>query len=148
MARSGSKRGSAAIEFALLSVVLFLFLSTVVDWGWYMTQRVTVARAVMDGARVGAATFESSHVADGSLTVPAADARTKDVLADLDMPCGDLYCTVTVTHCSINEGGVCGNPPFGAIHVALTYDYVPFFGFIPTPATLNSEFIMATESQP
>jgi hypothetical protein len=146
--RLGSKRGSAAIEFALLSVVMFLFLSTVVDWGWYMTQRVTVARAVMDGARVGAATFESSLVPDGSLTVPAADARTKDVLADLDMPCGDPYCTVTVTHCSINEGGVCGSPPFGAIHVALTYDYVPFFGFIPTPPTLQSEFIMATESQP
>jgi hypothetical protein len=143
-----SKRGSAAVEFALLSTVLFLFLSAVVDWGWFMTQRVSVARASMDGARVGAATYESTLVADGSLTVPAAEARTMEVLADLKMDCLPDVCKVIVTHCNVGEGGVCQSPPFEAIHVDLTYDYVPFFGFIPTPPTLHSEFIMATESQP
>jgi TadE-like protein len=143
-----SKRGSAAVEFALLSIVLLLFLSTVVDWGWYMTQRVSVARATMDGTRVGAATFESSLVADGSLTVPAAEARTVEVLEDLGLPCIPPSCSVDVTHCSVGEGGVCMNPPFEAIHVALQYEYVPFFGFIPTPTVLHSEFIMATEAQP
>lgn len=146
--RPGSKRGSAAVEFALLSIVLLLFLSTVVDWGWYMTQRVSVARATMDGTRVGAATFESSLVPDGSLTVPAAETRTKDVLEDLGLPCVPPSCAVNVTHCSVGEGGVCMTPPFEAIHVALQYEYVPFFGFIPTPTSIQSEFIMATEAQP
>jgi len=143
-----SKRGSAAVEFALLSIVLLLFLSTVVDWGWYMTQRVSVARATMDGTRIGAATFESTLVADGSLTVPAAENRTKQVLEDLGLPCISPQCAVDVTHCSVNEGGVCMNPPFEAIHVATQYEYVPFFGFVPTPPVITSEFIMATEAQP
>lgn len=146
--RSRTRRGSAAVEFGLLAIVMFLFLSTVVDWGWFMTQRVSVARATMDGARVGAATFESSLVADGSLTVPAADARTRSVLSGLGMPCMPAICTLTITHCAPAEGGVCSAPPFEAIHVALRYNYQPFFGFVPTPDALQSEFIMATEAQP
>ena len=101
-----SKRGSAAIEFALLSTVLFLFLSTVVDWGWYMTQRVSVARATMDGARVGAADLRVEPRARRRSRCPAGRRPHQGRARRLRhaVPAGRAARS-TVTHCSVGEGG-------------------------------------------
>ena len=83
--RSASRRpahraGSAAVEFALWLPVMLMFVASVVDYGFYMTRRVTVARAAMEGARMGAAVFEADNVAPGSMIVPIAESRAGEVL--------------------------------------------------------------------
>ena len=140
------RRATAAIEFALWLPILLLFISAVVDWGWYMTRRVNVARATMDAARVGATVYEPTSVTAGTLIRPRAITRAKDVLLGMGMPCG-ASCIVTATYCSNGGGGVCNNPPFDALVVQIQYEYEPFFGFIPVPNDIEEFFLMAVENQ-
>ncbi len=141
-------RGAAAIEFALTMPVIILLLSAVVDWGSYMTTRVTVARAAMDGARQGAATRESNLVADGTVIAPAARQRAVDVLAGMNKPCTAGICTVTGTFCAVGQASAnCGSPPLQTVLVTVQYAYTPFFGFITTPAQLRESFMMVVEAQ-
>lgn len=146
MRPASSRRGSAAIEFSLWLPVLLLFVSAVVDWGMYMTTRVSVARATMDGTRGGAAVFEPSTVTPGSMVVPAAQNRASNVLSGMGMTCG-AGCNITTTYCPKNAGGVCQSPPFNGVTVNIQYAYTPFFGFLAVPTVINERFIMAVESQ-
>jgi hypothetical protein len=145
--RLTTRRGAAAIEFAIWLPILMVFLSAVVDWGWFMTRRVALARATMDGARVGATVYEPSSVTAGTLMKPRAESRAKNVLAGMGMPCTAGLCTVTATYCGDGAGGVCNNPPFDGIVVQTTYVYEPFFGFVATPTLISDYFIMAVENQ-
>jgi hypothetical protein len=146
--RTWFRRGSTAIEFAMMLPLLLFFLSAIIDWGWYMTQRVAVARATMDGARVGATVFEPSSVTAGTLIKPRAENRAKDVLNGMGMPCNlSSGCVVTATYCANGAGGICNNPPFDALVVQLQYEYTPFFGFAPTPDDIDDYFLMAVENQ-
>lgn len=138
------RRGAAAIEFALWLPVLMLFISAVVDWGVYMTTRVTVARAVMEGTRSGAAIFEPPNVPPGSRILPRTIARTTQVFTDMGVPCGSPDC-FQVTVCAVGQGGPCKNPPVPAIVIEASLPYNPFFGFIPTPSNITERFEMAVE---
>jgi Flp pilus assembly protein TadG len=141
-------RGAAAIEFAFTLPLLAFIVAAVIDWGSYMTLRVTVARGAMDGARAGAATREPTSVADGSLIVPAANQRTIDVMSGMNRPCVGPGCVVTSTFCAIGQGGnPCSSPPLQTIHVNVTYAYTPYFGFVTVPSQVNESFMMVVESQ-
>ena len=141
-----ARRGSAAMEFSLWLFPLFILISGVVDWGYYMTQRVNVARATMDGCRIGAAVFEPNGMTAGSLSTVRARNRTINVLNGLGMPCGGS-CTVNAQYCRDGTGGACENPPFDALLVTVTYDFTPFFGFASTPTQITESFMMASENQ-
>jgi hypothetical protein len=131
-----TRRGAAAIEFALWLPILLMFLSAVVDWGSYMTTRVTVARAVMEGTRTGASVF-----------VPQTIARTNRIFTDMGINCTNPGC-FRVRYCSIGDGAApCRNPPLDAIVVEARLDFTPFFGFVPTPPRIVERFEMAVESQ-
>jgi hypothetical protein len=86
---------------------MLMFVATVVDYGFYMTRRVTVARAAMEGARMGAAVFEADNVAPGSMIVPIAESRAGEVLTDMGIQCPASGCTITVDYCG-TAGGTTG----------------------------------------
>lgn len=149
------RRGSAAIEFALWLPVLFILLSAVIDWGAYWATRVTIARATMDGARMGAARFEPDQIAGsavtpGSLVVPEAEARAESLLTSMGKPCPGC---ATAQYCPAGVAtGVCnhptlGPPPFDALHIRVDYTFTPFFGWASTPTLISEEFLMAVERQ-
>lgn len=140
-------RGAAAVEFAIWMPILAMLVSAVVDWGWYMTRRVSVARATMDGARIAAALYEPTTVVPGSVLKPAAEQRAKDVLNGMGMSCTASVCTTKATYCAVGAGGVCNNPPFNALVLEVTYQYTPFFGFVSIPTNMYDKFMMATENQ-
>lgn len=144
--RTTSRRGSAAIEFSLWLPILLLLVSAIVDWGLYMNQRVSVARATMDGARAGAAVFEPSNVTPGSLVVPAAQNRANNVMVGMGLTCG-AGCNIVTTYCPQGTGGVCQTPPFNGVTVEITYGYNPIFGFLAVPGVIRERFIMAVENQ-
>jgi len=47
------RRGSVAIEFALLLPLLLLILGLIVEYGWYFTNWIQLTNAVSAGARAG-----------------------------------------------------------------------------------------------
>jgi len=140
------RSGSAAIEFAIWLPVLLLFVSTVVDYGFYMTERVAVSRATMEGTRTGAAIFEPNDTAPGSLIKPAAKARAGEILTELGIACPSAKCVITVTYCDAGDGA-CGNAPFDAIQVEITNQFRPLFGLIPTPSRMDEKLIMSVLNQ-
>jgi hypothetical protein len=147
MSRPSPKRGASAIEFAIWLPILLMFISAVVDWGMYMTTRVTVARAVMEGTRFGAAVFEPTTVPAGSQIVPRARARTTNLIQNMGVSCAPPGCNIQVTYCNAGDGGPCSAPPFDGLVVEVTVPYVPFFDFVPTPDQINEKFLMAVENQ-
>jgi len=141
------RRGAAAIEFALWINILFVLLSGVADWGYYMNQRVRVARATMDGARMAVSVFEPVNTTSpGSQLVPLAVDRTKLVLGGLGVAC-DADCVVDVRYCARGAGGNCKKPPFNALLVSTSVKFTPFFGWAKTPARLDERFMMAVLNQ-
>jgi hypothetical protein len=144
---ASSRRGASAIEFAMWLPILLMFISAVVDWGVYMTTRVTVARAVMEGTRFGAAVFEPTTVPAGSQIVPRARSRTVKLLQDMGITCAPPGCSINVTYCDTGQGGPCQNPPFDGLVVEVTVPYRPFFDFVPTPDLIDEKFLMAVENQ-
>jgi Flp pilus assembly protein TadG len=141
---SRKSRGSAAIEFALILPIMFMLLSAVIDWGYYMSVRVSIARATMDGARAGAATPDDLATGPNETTVGARN-RTLNVLAGMNRACG-AGCTVTATSCVAGQGGpACQTPPIPTVVMQVTYPYTPFFGFVPSPGSFSETFIMAQQ---
>ena len=140
------RRGTTAIEFALWLPVLFILISAVVDWGYYMSQRVSIARATMDGCRIGAAVFEPNTATPGSVSKGKAEQRTREVLAGLGLPCGGS-CAVIAQYCADGAGGACGSPPFDGLIVQTHYEIEPFFGLASAPTDIDEDFMMAVENQ-
>ena len=141
-----ARRGSTAMEFALMLPLLFALLSAVIDWGYYMTVRVAIARATMDGVRAGAATKDDPATAQNEVA-NTAQTRTTDTLAGMGRACG-AGCTVTATACAVGQvGAVCGAPPIPTIVVQITYPFSPFFGFVPTPPNFQDTFTMAQQAR-
>jgi Flp pilus assembly protein TadG len=48
-----NRRGTAALEFALVIFPLMLILFTIIEYGWYFTHRIILTNAVSAGARAG-----------------------------------------------------------------------------------------------
>jgi hypothetical protein len=147
-----SRRGASAIEFAIWLPILLMLISAVVDWGLYMTTRVTIARAVMEGTRRGASVFEPSSVPPGTVIVPKAEARTALVLDDMGVNCAPPGCTIDAQFCQAGDGGACADRdgraiPFRGVVVRVTTGFEPFFGFVPIPDQISESFLMAVENQ-
>jgi Flp pilus assembly protein TadG len=57
--RAGLAKGQSAVEFAMVSLVFFLMLFGVMDFGWLMFARMNVQQAVDDGGRYASTGQES-----------------------------------------------------------------------------------------
>lgn len=147
--RDSRRRGSAAVELALTVPILALLLAATVDWGSYMSLRTSVARSAMDGARRGAAVYESDAVAhDGDEIVPAAEDRARMVLEEMGFACNAPDCLIDGEYCTVHEAANnCGSPPLNSVLVTVTYAYQPFFGFASAPLTITERSIFASESK-
>lgn len=139
------ERGSAAIEFSMWLPILFLLISGVVDWSFFMSTRVHVARATMDGCRAGAAVFEPRTVTAGSEAVPRAEQRMADILSGVGLPTGGA--TINAQFCDRGQGGNCGGAPIQALYCRIDYPFNAFFGLAGTPNSMEADFLMAMESQ-
>lgn len=58
--------GASALEFGLVLPVLLLVLFSIIEYGWYMTQQMTLVNAVAAGARAGvkAREWDAEHPQD------------------------------------------------------------------------------------
>ncbi|MBX2797374.1 MAG: pilus assembly protein [Myxococcales bacterium] len=115
------RRGSQAVEFALLLPFLVALVSGVIDLGVYLSRTTALVQASADGARIGAAAEDGDDaLATAVRTATAAWTAT-------GVP-GEAVFTASLE----------GSAPQRRVEVDGTLSYDPYFGFVPLPATIRS----------
>ncbi len=127
------RRGSNAVEFALVLPFLVGVMALVVDWGLYFQSRRAVLDSVRDGVRAGvAAPFDS--VEDVALE------HTTLILQASGLSCDHGGCKI--------ETAVVDDLDLLVLEMDLIVPYTPVFGLFPTPQTYRVRFAMAIEDEP
>ncbi len=91
--RKNSKRGSHAVEFALIFPIFLTLIFGGLDYSWYILQRYVAADVVSSGCRAGAVTGLDLFA---NPTLAAETAIAERSVASL-LSCGSESCYVTVT---------------------------------------------------
>jgi Flp pilus assembly protein TadG len=128
-----SRRGSRAVEFALILPVLLAFLFGIMDYGWFFSQQIAVSGAVRDGARSGSTTPQD----EGADPVLAAEQAVARALSAAGFS-GDVQLDVALE----------GAAPDQAIWVAASAPYNSLTGFVPVPEYVAAQLTMRMEDQP
>lgn len=132
-----SRRGAAAIEFALWLLPLAVMLSGILDLGWYMSRYHMVQRATMDGTRFGIrfASKEQRGVhTQGELQVGAARRRAEQMLSDFGLS-GEVVSTFHP------------DAPFDLLATRARVPFHSLIGIVPMPEEIEVQFYMMAESQ-
>ena len=134
-----NKKGSSAVEFALVLPVFLLIFFGIIEYGWVMTQEIVLSHAVAAGAR--AAIKMPDGTSDEDLATAAKNAakaafRLVGTLADSDIGV-DIK----------PEGSLYGQPVPKRISVeVVSWTYTPLVGYLPAaavPDTLSAKAILA-----
>lgn len=133
-----SRRGIAAVEFALTLPVISLILVGTLEFGWYFSRLVMVNSATYDAVRLAAYDDNST---DSLIT---AESTVLTLLDDVGFDCVALGCTVDADR--LDEGGMV----FVELNVSVPYDQLT--GIIPGsgigglafngPTLLNARAVM------
>lgn len=131
--RSRNRRGSHAVEFALLFPVFLTLVFGGIDYLWYILQRYELTDAVASGCRTGALVGDD----------PYADASAiagQSILNNIGNNVGD--CGVGL--CSIFIDEATGpTDDVWLLQCSAELIYAPLVGFVPTP-----DLLTATSTQP
>jgi hypothetical protein len=129
--------GASSVEFALVLPALVLILFSILEYGWYMTQQITLANAVAAGARAGvkAREWDEDNPQD-----PAQTARltVQESFWLSDIPEGSI---AVDSEYRLTVGG----PRMIEVKV-LNLPYVPLTGYLPDsllPSGLSAKAVMA-----
>lgn len=126
-----SRRGSKAVEFALILPVMLAFLTGIMDYGWYFSQQISMTTAVRDAARAGSTTPQDEG------PVQAAE----ETLA-LGLDAAGFKGTITT------DIQLVGADPDQAIDVHAGTPFDPLVGFVPVPSVVAARLTMRMEDQP
>lgn len=133
-----TRRGAAALEFALTLPVLILVLGAVVELSLYISHFHQIQRASRDGARVGSITLEGA-TADGTQITAAAEAQAIDVLESAGLPC-EANCKVKAEW--VEKDG------WMFVEVVVVYPYASFTSILPSLSEdTTATFRMMTQQQ-
>lgn len=123
------RRGSNALEFALVLPVLLALLAGVVDLGQYLLLTESVVNAVAEGARAGA------------LATATAAASTASQVATTSWQTTELPGTLTV------GAATSGTKPHRRLTVTGTLPYTPWFGILHLPAVITYDHTLQLVDQ-
>jgi hypothetical protein len=123
------RRGSQAIEFALILPLLLVVLFGIIEYGWYFSKELSALNLVRDAARVGA-------------TADVAVAPTEASEYALARWSGaGLSGVPSVT---VNQQGV---PPQRMLTLEVSGPHEALTGLIPVPDTVGGALTMRMEDQ-
>ena len=156
-----SERGAAALEFALIVPILLLVVFGVINFGFLLSQKASLANAVRAGARYGSVNaYTSTHtckavvdkVRDSALTIGLTSAQRRNVVVTVSRvsPAGvatqicsgpsGADATVTVAPCQ-NAAASLTDPD--SLQVSASY---PSSVLVPTPGLGSSLTVSATST--
>jgi len=104
-----SRRGATTVEFAVVSLPLFMFLFGIFEYSRYLFTLQVMENAVREGAR-----YAVVHTLDSTVEADTI-ARVREHIAGIDMGAFGVPATVTV-YAAANDGTNTGGPrdaPFG-----------------------------------
>ena len=116
------RRGSVAVELALLLPVLLVLLVGALEWGRVLEAQVAIVQVARDGALAGARAG-----ADGD-PAGVAEARARAGLAALGRDAGAAEVVVAAMPLSVGD----------AIQVTITTPYAGGSTLVPVPAQLSA----------
>lgn len=134
--RCQSRRGAAAIEFALCFPIFVAILFGILEYGWIFYEQANVIAAVRSGARFGVTQdpdTQPSYLTDAEDTV-------RDSLAGLGIRASDL------TDATIEATVSPSTSATDLLTVACTVPYTPVVGLIPTPTQITYSMTMLMEN--
>ena len=85
--RNNNESGAAAVEFALVASILFLFVFGIIEFGRIFSELEVMNSAAREGARAAAVRGTSDEVE--SAVTAAADPYTLDATPTADKTCDD-----------------------------------------------------------
>ena len=125
------RRGSNAVEFALILPILITLFAGIVEWGWTLNQQMMVVQAAREGARAGVSTPRDDD------PETAAQARVVQSLNDMGLNGGAAVVTVSIV----------GAYPDELLQVNLALPHQPIIGLVPIPVDLKAALTMRLEEQ-
>ena len=132
------RRGSQAVEFALVLPVLVVLVAGIVDYGWYYSQELAVIGATREGARMGA-----SDAAGGTDACTVAVNAVDEALAQAGF---DTSGTATTTWSSTATEAISASMTTvngeNAILVRVAYPYQSLWGMVSTPSRMGASMTM------
>lgn len=137
MTRLSTRRGSAALEFALT----FPLLLTLAYGAFELTRAIERGAAITDAARHGALVGARTHEdlpATGTTIETAAETAASAALAEMGVTCG-AGCTVDATFQTISG--------WEMVTVQITVPYASLTGVPFAPGTLTREITELTRVQ-
>jgi hypothetical protein len=133
-----SRRGVAAVEFALTLPVFLLVLTGVIELSNFISNFHHVQRAARDGARVGSITLEGPNP-NGDLIRAAAAEQALFVLEASGKPCED-GCTISTDWYQDGD--------YMMVEVIVEYPYTPLTWLYGQLAEQSvAQFTMMTQQQ-
>lgn len=127
------RRGSQAVEFALVLPVIVALFAGIIDLGWYFSVDVALRAAVRDGLRTGSRALQSAGP-----PMVARDAVITSWAAGRMAGVGSPRVVARLE----------GAAPMQLLHVRASMDYVPLIGLVPLPASHSADFRMRMVEQP
>jgi Flp pilus assembly protein TadG len=113
--QAGRRRGAQAVEFALIAPLLILVSGSIIDYGWFFTNKLIVSQAVRDAARTAAG--------DDSTTSPTACTVARRA-ANATMEANHITLNRSVT-ATVSQNT--STPPETLITITATVTYVPLW---------------------
>jgi Flp pilus assembly protein TadG len=92
--RQKDERGAAAVEFALISIVLFTIIFGIIEFGQFYSQYQVYQSAAREGARVAAVRTQSGSAATNAQVLSAVQAAAAPYQSKIPGPGGT---TPTIT---------------------------------------------------
>jgi Flp pilus assembly protein TadG len=112
-----TRRGTTALEFALVFPLAMLLLAGIVDWAWFMFQELTMVVATGRGSRI------AGGLPDESDPTGTAETSTRTWMSAYGLD-GDAA-TVDASIDSASDPQV--------VTVTASLDFTPLIGMVPTP---------------
>ena len=122
------RRGSHAVEFALIFPIFVTFVLGGIDYFWYLLQRYELTDAVVTGCRTGAIAGESPYVD----AIGIAGDTIRDNIGNMG-DCGVGICSVFV---DANEGPT---DDIWMLECSAEIMYQPLTGMVPMPTLLTAD---------
>ena len=130
--RARGDGGSAVLEFALISVLLFTLIFGIINFGLILSFKQDMTRAAAEGARAGAVAYPATTaLADATAATNEAVKGFSDRFATSGCATTGLTCNETVHDCGVATSGNAAIPD--CVTVELIYDYENHPLLVPVP---------------